>query len=351
MLEQWKDDEHHVVVLQQPGVFSEDVAKSAVSVTHLNIPKSLRSVPRMIIGLNRVVRALQPDVVHSHLLQSDFVSLICPGRKFRRYTSVHISDIGKYDPSQTRLLSRVVALLSFRFTAAIATSTRSVEFMRRVGYRCNSVVVNNGTPRVEPVNYQQEPLTFLSLARFHEVKGHDVLISAFSEHLKTYPSSRLLCAGHGVDMDNPDFVSFVGANLGDMVNAGSVELVGPTKDTRALFSRSSVLVISSIGTETFPMVGSEACMHGIPVITTDVGDAHKFPGDSRWVVEPRSAMQMADAMNAFASLSSKEREVLSADSRERALAEFDLEKVAATYTLLYRGLNGLPKTPDNPLNK
>ncbi len=83
------------------------------------------------------------------------------------------------------------------------------------------------------------------------------------------------------------------------------------------------------------MVGSEACMHGVPVITTDVGGAKAFAMDERWVVQPGSVALLENAMNNFAEVSVQERAELSEKSRRRALSDFDLSEVAAKYEALY----------------
>ena len=77
-------------------------------------------------------------------------------------------------------------------------------------------------------------------------------------------------------------------------------------------------------------------MHGIPVITTDVGDSKAFALDHRWLVETGSESSLTAALNAFAALSPEERRMLASSSRERAVMEFDLAQVAYKYTSAYR---------------
>lgn len=335
LLGEWKDDDHHVVVLQSRGGLSDAIEANASSVVHLGCAKSALAVGSMLLGLRKVVRKLKPDVVHSHLMQSDLVSLLCPMKGVERFTSLHTSGMGSFDSRQSRLVSKLVALLSRRFNAAIATSEKSRDYMNSVGYKCPAVVINNGTPKAEPVDYQNTGCVFLSLARFHEVKGHSILVAAFKRHQARFPESTLVCAGTGVSLSNDDFSDFVGSAAHELSLSGSARFVGPETEIRSLFAAASALVISSLS-ETFPMVGSEACMHGVPVITTDVGGASAFTMDERWLVKPGSELALAKAFDDFASLSSKDRDDLSRRSREKALKEFDLAQVAVKYSKAYR---------------
>lgn len=327
------------MVLQQRGACSPAVEKSATTVTHLNASKSSLSAIGMVTGLWGAVRRLRPDIVHSHLLQSDFVSLMCPMRGTKRYTSIHSSFIGPLDPPRSRLVAKLVALMSHRFAGAIATSEQSLQYMAESGYRCSGTVVINGTPKVDPVSYSSEPVSFLSLARFHEVKGHAILLAAFEDHLRRHPESKLVCAGSGVAVDNPKFVASVGNRAIVLEDSGRAVFKGPQTDIRSLLEDSSALLISSVSTESFPIVGAEACMHGVPVITSDVGGAKAFATTDQWLVEPGSESQLSEAMDAFAELSPEERSKLSAQSRERALSEFDIHRVAERYTSLYRSFS------------
>lgn len=87
-------------------------------------------------------------------------------------------------------------------------------------------------------------------------------------------------------------------------------------------------------------------MHGIPVITTDVGDCSIFALDDALLVRPESVAELTSAMNHFAELSPSEKALLAERSRQRGLEKFDIRETAAAYEAIYANLpgNSLPAT-------
>ncbi|WP_461187572.1 glycosyltransferase [Arthrobacter sp. Z4-13] len=336
LLANWSD-EHHVVVLQGQGPLSEKVGRSAASLTSVGASKSSRDLVKMLVGVQRQVDRLRPDILHSHLVQSDFVSLLINARGAKRITSVHVASIQETDPLRSRIMAHAVGRLSRFFAVAIATSDRSVEYMKSLRYSSPAIVINNGTPVVEQPLFDPNRVVFLSLARFNPVKGHDVLLKAFKQHLESYPESRLLCAGEGVSLENSRFASLAADAGFSQSDSASARFLGPCLNVAELFAHASALVISSFS-ETFPMVGSEACMHGVPVITTDVGGASSFALRSDMLVSPKSVGALARAMNCYAEMQPHERAKLSQESRCKALKQFDIGISARAYTEVYNGL-------------
>lgn len=335
-------DEHHVVVLQSDGPLGRRVGKAAASVTYVGASKSSRDVLKMVKGLQQAVDKVRPDILHSHLVHSDFISLMVRPRGARRVTSIHVATLQSTDPLRSRVVARIVGHLSRFFAMAIATSDRSLQYMDGLGYRCPRTVIINGTPAVQEVDFRQDRVVFLSLARFNAVKGHPILLEAFLGHLESHPASRLVCAGAGVELTNPEFTTMLGSvGITDPARL-PIDFLGPQMNIAALFARASALVISS-RSEAFPMVGSEACMHGIPVITTDVGGCRIFALREELLIQPGSVAALTRAMNYFAELPPNERNNLSVESRQLGLDKFDIRVTASAYCDVYRGvLNNSP---------
>lgn len=339
LLESWSD-EHHVVVLQGSGALGDRVRQAAASVSFIGASKSSRDLMKMIVGVQRAVNKVRPEILHSHLVQSDLVSLLVRGRGAARISSIHVASIRTNDSFRSRTTALLVARLSGAFSAAIATSDASLTYIQSLSYRCPSYVINNGTPLVERVAGDPHRVEFLSLARFHPVKQHSLLLKAFLLHLKSHPGSRLVCAGSGVDLRNPEFLRLVRSVYGNEVEGLPIEFLGPQLEVERLFRSASACVISS-SSETFPMVGSESCMHGVPVITTDVGGAGAFALRKEMLVRVGSVSELATAMNYLAELSVAERVTLSNESREKAERLFDIKITSAAYREVY--LSIVPK--------
>ena len=60
-------------------------------------------------------------------------------------------------------------------------------------------------------------------------------------------------------------------------------LMGQLKNTRSFYEQIDIQVMSSSFGESFPNVIAEAMLHGIPCVSTDVGDAKKIISKYGWI--------------------------------------------------------------------
>lgn len=97
-------DEHHILVLMGRGALSERLAASASTVTYAHLRRSSLSPLRAIRALRGLAREYDIDIVHSHLLQSDLVSLFT-FHHAARVTTLHTSGA-----HESRSLSQLVGL-------------------------------------------------------------------------------------------------------------------------------------------------------------------------------------------------------------------------------------------------
>lgn len=317
-------DEHHVFVLMGPDALSSRLESAAASVHYGNLAKSAKNPLPALATLHRLVRNLDIDVVHSHLMQSDLVSALTPlhftvplpGRRagerkaVARVSTLHTS--GGHESSRAaRVVGRVVALLSRRFDAVVACSPSARNYAATMGYHRHSriPVILNGTAidhaaqgtspastrtpdLAEAVEQNQEGPVIVSLSRWHPMKDHETLIRSFAEFCEEYPQAILECAGGEVTASNPDLVALV-ERAG--VSA-RVRLHGPVKDVSVLLARADAMVISSSHGEALPMAGIEALSAGVPVVTTDVGDCHLLAIEDSLLVPARSPHRIAAAL-------------------------------------------------------
>ena len=89
-------------------------------------------------------------------------------------------------------------------------------------------------------------------------------------------------AGHNVDKENKNLVSLIfELNL-----EKKVHLLGELEDTKSFFNKIDYLVSSSSFGESFPNVIAESMLHGIPCVSTNVGDTKKIISNFGWISEP-----------------------------------------------------------------
>ena len=124
-------------------------------------------------------------------------------------------------------------------------------------------------------------------------------------------------------MDNPKFSALVQSSGVDVTR---IRLLGQEKDMDAFYSSLDVFVLSSV-TEGFPNVLAEAMGHGVPCVTTDVGDAAYIVDCYGKVVPPRSPEQLANAIIEMLSMPDEKRVALGQRARESVLTRFNIRQV------------------------
>ncbi|SHM00381.1 ISL3 family transposase [Vreelandella subglaciescola] len=103
-----------------------------------------------------------------------------------------------------------------------------------------------------------------------------------------------------------------------------------------LMAASDVFVLSSAW-EGFGLVVAEAMACERPVVATDCGGVREVVEDAGFLVPPRNAKALAEAMGRALRLSDDERENLGRAARQRVVERFSLEATAQRYLDVYRG--------------
>ena len=246
------------------------------------------------MGLAQCARAWQPDVVHSHLNFSLLAQVLACARlngpRSRFAVTQHSTIEG-----QLAVLRR--AVLNYRlarpfiqlFTAVSAFAARRAG--QSYGLNANKfIIIYNG---VRPEQYQFEPLARERLrqtlqlppaaivwgtaGRLAPLKGHDILLRAFSAARQADPRLYLLLLGAGPEL----------SRLQALARAlGCEQYViwpGEQSDVRGWLSICDHYVHAS-HSETLSLAILEALANGLPVLATQVGGVEEIAALSRDVV-------------------------------------------------------------------
>ncbi|WP_394940687.1 glycosyltransferase [Psychromicrobium sp. YIM B11713] len=325
-------DEIHLLVLMGEGSLSPRFAEIADTVSYVGMSRRDIIPLRAIRTLRRIIREQRIDLVHSHLMQSDLMSLLTPGRAIR-VSTVHSS--ASYETrGASHLVRRLVAKFSGRFDAVVACSPSALEYIRSLGYHLEPSVILNGTQLGDwSAENGAESQRFVHLGRWHVVKDHNNLFAALSLLLKDYPEAKLDCAGLGLEADNPEVAELLQRHK----LSEEVTLHGSVSNVKLLFDESRAMVISS-SHEALPMSGIEALSSGLPVVTTNVGDCPELAIGPEYLVERSNPEQLAAAMRKTLELSSREYRRSREEARARAEERFDERVTAQNYRKLYESL-------------
>lgn len=295
------------------------------------------------------VRACQPDILqgwmyHGNLAASFAASRIKPSPVLC-WSVRDTPDAGQGHSLFTRIVIRLCGLYLARVARIFNVSARSAAYCaRELGWPAErTTILPNG---VDTDVFRPDPVARAALraelglgedvplvghvARWHPVKNHALFLAAMARLRESLPGAHCVLVGKGLEAGNAELVALLERH-------GLTEtchLLGPRSDVQTLYPAFDLLALSS-RSEGFPNVLVEAMSCGVPVVTTDVGDARDIVGDTGFVVES-SAEAMSDALRVLGDLPRRHESGLLA--RERVVRCYGLDAVAAGLQEQYRAL-------------
>lgn len=335
-----------VISLGSIGPIKERIEALGVPVYNLGIRNrygAVFSAP----GLVRLVRKLDPDIIHGWMYHGNIAALIAaafmhiPVLWSIRH-SLH--DIG-VEKRYTAWLIKMGAYFSSYPACVLYNSRVAALHHESAGYdKSRSFIIPNGfdceTFRPDPEAYQSvrrelqmpsDALLIGLIARYHPMKDHEGFLKAASLVSECGFPVRFLLAGHEVDEHNSMLRRQISAfNLRDYVY-----LLGERTDIPRLTAALDIAVSSSRTGEGFSNTIGEAMACGVPCVVTDVGDSAEIIGSTGRVVPPGKPEELAHACKELIELGPGGRHALGMAARERIIGHFSLSKVAGQYEDLY----------------
>lgn len=170
------------------------------------------------------------------------------------------------------------------------------------------------------------------VGRFVPMKGHEVLLKAFSEIAPQYTQARLLLVGDGELMDELRTEANALGILRQTVFAGFRD------DLRAMYSAFDLYAHPSLegGGETFPFAVLQALAQELPVVVTSVGDVPAMIRESvnGYIVPHSDPHALAEKLLLLLSNEKRRRE-MGEEGLKLLLDRFTLEKTVDSIEQLY----------------
>lgn len=316
---------------------SEGLAIHAVPMTRgISVLRDLLSVVRMV----QVLRKVQPDLVHSYTPKAGLVTMLAAWL-CRVSVRVH-TFTGLIFPTSQGFRQRLLIWVD-RLICACATHivpeglgvrkdlenfriTRKP--LRVIGYGniagvdtayfspMASGVVESATELRKKLAIEAEDFLFCFVGRLNKDKGLAELMCAFSE----LPSIAHLVLVGGLDPTAP----VDAATLAAIKSHPRVHQLGFLKDIRPALRAADVLVLPSYR-EGFPNAVLQAGAMELPVIATDINGCNEViePGYNGWLVPPRDAQTLSDAMRQAMQTSVHVRREMGQQARVRVKQRFE----------------------------
>jgi glycosyltransferase involved in cell wall biosynthesis len=278
---------------------------------------------RNAIALRRVVRAVQPDIVHS------FARLA--------YLTLELRSARPKIMSYQRHTGGRALKWVQRLAGPTLTFTGCSEYICNLGRRAGGdwVAIPNFTD-VEKIVFvpqvaRDAPLVFLS--RIELMKGPDLAIA-----IARAAGRRLILAGNRADRGSER--NYWERAIAPHLGRDGIEYIGEVDDEQkaALLGSAAALLVPVQWDEPFGIVFVEALAAGTPVISCSRGALPEIieHGRTGFLIQ-----SIADGMDAVRQLPSLNRTAC----RQAAATRFDSRQCAARYLALYRDVLPSPPTP------
>ena len=342
---------HHVVSLSGLGKYGPMLEALGVTITTLNMSPG-RPSPLAFFRLFKLLRQENPDVVQTWMYHGDlFGGLAARVAGIRSVVwGIHHTTLEPGKSKKTIIwIAKLLAKLSWWLPAKILVcAQRAMVVHEAAGYdRSNMRFIPNGydladfKPGLDPLGQlkatlvadQSVPLIG-TVGRFDPQKDHANLLDALTILRDRGFSFRCVLVGAGLESSNPQIVDWI-AQRGLVDH---VQLLGRRNDIPKIMNALDLHVLPSAYGEAFPNVVCEAMACGTPCVVTDVGDAAYIVGVTGWVVPPRDASALADAIAAALQhmIDSEQRSARSSPARSRIEEHFSIERMVRRYENIWR---------------
>jgi len=220
--------------------------------------------PFFSIKLYKIIKQIQPDIIHTHLYSIGYVCLFWKFKKYRIFHTIH-SVPNKDIIKPYRILLGLRIHEKWKITL-VGISPKISELSSQLYPRVSLVNINNGIK----INIDQKVLKkekrfdFISCGRLSESKNYAKLLDSFSIVCKEFPNLKLILVGGGDEREKLERQTF------DLGIEKNVFFSGDVVDPSIYYRDSKIFILTS-NYEGNPIVILEAMSYGLPIISSSVG--------------------------------------------------------------------------------
>lgn len=337
---------HQVMLVRFHGDAELRPRDPRVRLENLNMRRSPLGVLIAMRRFRRFIRTFGPDVVNSHLVHTNLLTrlLRLVTRMPRLVCSAHnTNEQGRGRMLAYRLTDRLADISTNVSEEAVAAfvSQHALRPGRMLaihnGIDTQSFTYNpaaRSQVRAELGLEEATPL-IMAVGRLWEQKDYPNLFRAFASFQVGVAPPQLVIVGDG------PLRGYLERLANSLDVSDRVRFLGVRNDVPALMSACDLFVLSSAW-EGFGLVVAEAMACRRPVVATDCGGVREVVGDAGFLVPPRDAQALAEAMGLALRLPDEQRQRLGTAARERVVARYSLEAMAQKYLAVYRGVKRAP---------
>lgn len=292
---------------------------------------------RLFRQIDLLVNEVRPDIVHSHLLDSNFYSgLVCRRRSLPHVCTEH-GDVSFRQTAVSRIKYGLISCCS-RYIICVSDAVKE-KAARVIPFRNKLKTVYNGIHFVEKVpstfrlefSLPESALLIGNVGNLYPVKGQTHLVRAFSELLKYRPNAYLVLVGRGSEERR------LREQVRELNLPGDRVLFTGFRDDVENIMNALDLYIQPSLSEGHPVAVLEAMSLGVPVIASAVGGVPELLGENRYgtLAIAGAWESLHGCMMAYLDDPEGFRDRARA-SRAFVRENFSVEKMAQNYIDIYR---------------
>jgi len=293
---------------------------------------------QLLRNITAVIDLVRPDIVHSHLLDSNFYSaLACMSRSVPHICTEHgevsleKTTVNKVKYGMISVCSRCIVCVS----KAVENNASGIVLIKsKLKTIYNGIHFMEKKPSSFRLEFEipEDAVLIGNVGNLYPVKGQKHLVRAFAELFKSFPADvYLVLVGRGGERD--DLLALV-CELG--IPKERVIFAGFRNDIQNIMNSLDLYVQPSLS-EGHPVAVLEAMSLGVPVIATAVGGIPEIVDHDRYgrLVTPASWEDLCLAMADYLRNPEAFQEKASL-ARSRVCYEFSIEKMALNYIDTYQ---------------
>lgn len=338
-----------VVSLTDLGLIGKKLEQIGVDVYCMH-SKSYLDTLKCIYKIVKLLKKLNPDIVHTWLYHSDLLGGVAAKLANVRIIvwCVRSTDVTKGGKKLTLLVRKLAAFLSHRLpTRIVYAANKSRVVHESLGYsKKKGFVIPNGfdlnymdsqqynlSRSLNDMLNQHKKILVGSVGRYHPVKDHQNFIDAAFTIIRKRKDVVFVLIGEGLDESN--------AKIIDLLESAGVRdrflLLGQREDVLAIYPLFTIFCLHSLS-EGFPNVLGEAMASSVPSISTNVGDAKFLLGDESFIVPPRDSNALSEKIEKLLNMENEQRISIGKKNRLRIEKNFSIQSVKCVYEGLYSSL-------------
>lgn len=306
-------------------------------------------VPSSLLQFRRLVKIIRPDIIHgwmyhanltASLIANSFLGLERPRVIWGVRHSLDNLELDSMSTRRAIALSRVLARGADQI---VYNSRSSAQQHEQYGFPASKTnVIANGfeTERWRPDPLRREAfrkelgltsdaIAVGFVARYNPLKNIQSFFRVMASLMESNKNVHAVIVGRNNGPENPKLKPFI-----ERLPPDRTHILGERRNTENVFPGLDIFCLCSTS-EAFPNVLGEAMSCGVPVVSTDVGDASYIVGETGYLVPPGSDHNLKHSLSELCSLTKQSRESLGREARIRIVEKFSKGGMVQNYQILY----------------